>query len=101
MYREQEFVERCQCEAPAIGPCGSCGRARCAAHLERGLCNRCAQAIGRELARGEKRDYWLASAVFTTIAIATAMVHFVPGFFLGVPLAVATYMTRRGGRGGG
>jgi hypothetical protein len=48
MYREQAYVERCHCDTAAVGPCASCGRARCERHLERELCNRCTQLISAE-----------------------------------------------------
>lgn len=95
MYREQEFVERCSCDAPAVALCEACGRARCELHRERGLCMRCTEAIQRELARCERRHYWIASTVFTSAAIAAMLTHVPPVFLLGFPLGPATYVVLR------
>ena len=95
MYREQEFVERCLCDALAVALCEACGRARCALHLERGLCMRCTEAIGRELARCERRHYWIASTVVVSTAIAAMVIRVLPVFLLGFPLGPATYVALR------
>jgi hypothetical protein len=95
VYREQEYVERCHCDAPAVGPCGSCGRARCAAHLERTLCNRCNQAIGREL---EQRSNGRVVAAFGTgVAFTLAMLiaHWLVAIAAAIPLVVAVSASMR------
>ncbi|HEY0986336.1 MAG TPA: hypothetical protein VGD80_04755 [Kofleriaceae bacterium] len=95
MYREQEFIERCQCDAPATGSCASCGRARCAAHLERGLCNRCMQAIGREMDALGTRRFVTASVVGVTITLATLVAHLTFGIVIAAPVAFATFFRQR------
>jgi hypothetical protein len=95
MYREQEFVERCFCEVPAVAPCVACSRARCALHLERGLCPRCTEAVRRELARCESRHYWIAGTVFTCVAFATMLTRILEVFLLAFPLGIATYVALR------
>lgn len=95
MYREQEFVERCVCNDPAVGPCGSCGRARCANHLERGLCNRCNQAIGRELAARSNQRFVVASVSGTALTVGTMIAHLTFGIVIGLPLAFATFFGLR------
>jgi len=95
VYREQEFVERCQCNEPAIGPCASCGRARCAMHLERGLCNRCTQWIGRELAERSNGRWIASSALVVVLTIIALAAGHIGGLVVALPLAVATYFTMR------
>lgn len=95
MYREQVFVERCHCEAPAVGPCESCGRARCTLHLERGLCNRCSQAIGRELdARGDRRLV-IASGIAVALVLGTVAAHLTFGIVIALPAALASFFGQR------
>lgn len=91
MYREQEYVEKCHCNAAAVAPCASCGRARCAHHLERGLCNRCAQFIGAEIEKRSARP-WLSGSV-TGSGFAFAMLALgLPGVtIIGLPLGIATF----------
>jgi hypothetical protein len=49
-YREQDYVDRCYCDAPATAHCTMCNRARCTAHVEKnGHCHRCDEAIGYEM----------------------------------------------------
>jgi len=91
VYREQEFVERCVCEAPAVALCAACGRARCGPHLQRGLCPRCTEAIGREFARREPSHYWIANAVLVGATLAAMLTKVLPVFLLGFPLWLATY----------
>ena len=96
IFRDQTYVERCYCEVPAIGPCGSCGRARCAAHLDRGLCNRCTQAVTRELSQRSGSRWWLASASGVGVAVTMLVAHVFTGVILGLPLAVAVHaVTKR------
>lgn len=95
MYREFEYVERCHCHEPATGPCASCGRARCARHLEGALCNRCVQFIGAELERRSARP-WVSSAV---VGVGVAMGMLAAGLasltLLGLPLGVAAHVAHR------
>ncbi len=95
MYREHEFVERCQCNEPAIAPCAACGRARCALHLERGLCNRCTQWIGRELdARTTGR--WVKSGVLgTVLSLGMLAGGMIAGPVVALPVSIATYFGLR------
>jgi hypothetical protein len=96
VYREHEFVERCHCSEPAIGPYVSCGRARCALHLERGLCNRCTQWIDREL---DKRTTgrWVGSGVLGTMMTLGMLVTGIPfGIVVALPLSVGAYFGMRG-----
>jgi hypothetical protein len=95
MYREQEFVERCVCEDPVAGPCLCCGRARCAFHLERGMCSRCTEAIGREMAQRSSRWVWLAGGSGVAVTLGLAMVHTAIGLPIGGALAVAAYFVMR------
>lgn len=63
-YREQEYVDRCYCDAAATAHCAMCNRPRCATHIERdGRCHRCDEAMGYEMAgrRGVRRG-WSAGA---------------------------------------
>ena len=95
MYREHEYVERCHCHEPAMGPCDSCGRARCARHLDKGLCDRCVQFIGAEVERRSARP-WVSSAV---VGVGVAVGMLVAGLasltLLGLPLGVATHVAHR------
>jgi hypothetical protein len=71
LYREAEFVERCFCEAPAPERCECCHQPRCAAHLEKGLCTRCTQAVSR-FVRRRGGTAWLiggASGVVATLVV--------------------------------
>jgi hypothetical protein len=95
MYREQEFVERCVCEDPVAGACVSCGRARCAFHLKRGMCSRCNEAIGREMAARSSRWFWLASTLGVTVAVGLAIAHTAVGLLIGGGLAVSSYLAMR------
>lgn len=95
MYREQTFVERCACDQPAVGPCASCGRARCALHLANGLCNRCDQAIGRELRARSEARLWIAWTLGVACAVIPLFVQSVIGLPLGVALAVTSYRALR------
>jgi len=91
VYREQEYVERCFCNAPATDPCDSCGRARCKSHLARGLCNRCTQFIGRELDQ-RSGDRWIASSVFGTVTTLAMMIANMPaGILIALPLSIAGF----------
>lgn len=95
MYREQEFVERCLCNAPATGPCGSCGRARCPLHLQRGLCNRCTQFIGREIDQ-RTSGRWVGSGVFgAVLAFGLMSVGVLSGILVALPLSIAMYFGLR------
>jgi hypothetical protein len=96
VYREQDYVERCHCNEPAVAPCNACGRARCDRHLEKNLCNRCTQYIGREM---DKRSLgrWIGASVTGTGGALVAMVSgaalFAP--VIGIPLGVATFFLTR------
>jgi hypothetical protein len=76
MYREQEYVDRCYCDAPATAHCAMCNRARCAGHIERdGRCHRCDEAMGHELAgRAGARFTWSA-VVGAGAALASLVAH--------------------------
>lgn len=95
MYREQEYVERCHCNAAAAAPCTSCGRARCERHLERGLCNRCTQFIGAEIEKRSVRP-WLSGGV-TCSGFAFAMLALgLPGVtIVGLPVGIATFFAHK------
>jgi len=96
VYREHEYVERCQCNEPAIGPCASCGRARCALHLERGLCNRCTQWIGRELDQ-RSTGRWVSGGVAGTLLTLALLVSGVfYGLLIALPVSVGWYFGLRG-----
>ena len=95
VYREQQFVERCHCSAPVVAACAACGRARCAMHLERTLCNRCTQAIGRELERGSGRRWFTAGATGTVFALGALLVHAATVTIVGLPLGIATFFGLR------
>jgi hypothetical protein len=95
VYREQAYVERCHCHEPAMGPCASCGRARCARHLEKGLCDRCVQFVRAEVERRSVRP-WVSS---TVVGVGVAMGMLVAGLasftLLGLPIGVATHVAHR------
>lgn len=61
-YREQTYVERsaerCYCDEPVARRCRCCRRPRCRAHLTRGLCSRCGQAVARGAA-GRTSVAWI------------------------------------------
>jgi hypothetical protein len=95
VYREQEFVERCHCSAPATAACAACGRARCERHLARSLCNRCTQAIGREMERRTSARWFLAGATGTTFALGALVLHAATASIIGIPLGVATFFGLR------
>jgi hypothetical protein len=87
LYREARFVERCFCEAPAPERCECCHQARCAAHLQEGLCTRCTQAVSR-FVRRRGGTAWLiggASGVVATLVV----LPFAPAtaVFLGITTA--------------
>jgi hypothetical protein len=87
MYREQEYVDRCYCDAPGTAHCAMCNRARCAKHVERdGRCHRCEEAVGHEMAgRAGTRFAWSA-AVGAAGALGSLVAHAV---VLSIPLAGA------------
>ena len=93
-YREQSFVERCFCEAPAIGPCECCGRARCASHLERRLCNRCGEAVERDMV-ATRETSWMVG-VAATVAVTLGLLAFgvIGSIFAGIPLGVLAGVAR-------
>jgi hypothetical protein len=96
VYREQEYVERCHCNEPAVAPCNACGRARCALHLDKRLCNRCTQYIGRELDQRSTGRWIGASVTGVTsafVAMVTGAALFAP--VIGLPLGVATFFLSR------
>jgi hypothetical protein len=95
VYREQGYVERCHCEAAAIAACGSCGRARCGLHLERGLCNRCAQAVSRALDARSTQRFVVSSVAGTGVTLAFLVAQLTVGIAIGIPLAVATFLGMR------
>jgi hypothetical protein len=88
VYREHTFVERCFCNEPATRPCKCCGRARCEVHLERALCNRCTQFVGRELSRRASHAYIAGAACGFVTSIVLLAVGFVGSVLIGIPLAV-------------
>jgi hypothetical protein len=95
MYREQEYVEKCHCGAAVVGPCGSCGRARCERHLERGLCNRCVQFIGAEVQKRSGRP-WVAGGVVGSGFALAMLVCGLPGVtVVGLPVGIATFFAHR------
>jgi len=95
VYREQTFVERCFCESAAVGPCGCCGRARCARHLERGLCNRCTQFVDRELEDTAARRTLVAGGLAVGIVLATLAAHLTFGILIGLPVGLGTLFGTR------
>ena len=78
-----------------MGPCASCGRARCGRHLERGLCDRCVQFVGAEVERRSGRP-WVSSGV---VGVGVAMGLLVAGLasfaVLGLPIGIATHVAHR------
>jgi hypothetical protein len=95
VYREQEYVEKCHCGTAAVGPCASCGRARCERHLERELCNRCTQFIGAELEKRAMRP-WLSGGVTGSGFALAMLVAGLPGVtVVGLPLGIAAFFAHR------
>jgi hypothetical protein len=95
VYREQEYVERCHCNEPAVAACGSCGRARCDRHLEKYLCNRCTQFIGREMDQ-RASGRWIWSGVSGVASAFGLMIGGAPLFAVfGLPVGVATFWLMR------
>ena len=95
MYREQEYVERCHCGAAAVGPCGSCGRARCGLHLERGLCNRCSQFIGAELEKRSGRPWVSGGVTGSGVALAMLVAGLPTVTLVGLPVGIAVFFAHR------
>jgi hypothetical protein len=91
VYREQAYVERCHCNAEATAACGACGRARCAQHLENGLCNRCTQWVGRELDMRASTRLFTAGASGVVFALGTLVTHVATASIIGLPIAFATF----------
>jgi hypothetical protein len=91
VYREQEYVERCHCSEPAVSACDACGRARCALHLEKQLCNRCAQAVAREMDLRTNRRWVTAAATGSLFALGTLVTGLIGAAIAGLPLGIATY----------
>jgi hypothetical protein len=100
-YREQEYTERpgaslvlrCYCDAPAEVNCATCRRARCAQHVQRGLCSRCASAVERELSASSSKRWWISTSAGFAFAFAMLMLEaFGRGslglMFVGLPIAV-------------
>jgi hypothetical protein len=96
VYREQDYVERCHCTAPATTACSACGRARCERHLEQfELCNRCTQAITREL-DGRSGGRWVtAGVVGTASALFLMAMQLVMIAIIGIPIGVFTFFAMR------
>ncbi len=69
--------------------------ARCARHLEKGLCDRCVQFVGAEIERRSGRP-WVSS---TVVGVGVAMGMLVAGLasftLLGLPIGVATRRASR------
>lgn len=96
MFREQAYVERCYCEAEAVRGCTCCGRARCESHLSDSLCNRCSQALNRELATRSGRA-WTVGAIVGAVGVLGLMVSGAGAVcILAAPVGiVAGYLQRR------
>ena len=94
MYREQEYVERCHCNEPAVAACAACGRARCNRHLEKALCNRCTQFIGREMDK-RSNGRWVWSAATGVVTSFFVMAAAGPAAIVGLPVGVATFWLMR------
>jgi hypothetical protein len=97
MYREQEYVDRCHCDAPATERCAMCNRARCATHLEQNeRCHRCNEAVGYEMGGRETARWGWAIAVGAGGGLASLIAH---AMLLVLPLAAggaaATYIALR------
>jgi hypothetical protein len=95
MYREHEFVERCHCDAAADLACASCGRARCARHLERELCNRCSQYVGRELEARSGQPWVAGGTVGSTVAVAMLVAGTGPLAIVGIPVGFVAFFAHR------
>jgi hypothetical protein len=91
VYREQAYIERCHCNEPATSACDACGRARCARHLERSLCNRCTQWVGRELDKRASKRLITASASGVVFALGTLIAQVATISLVGLPIAFATF----------
>lgn len=80
-YREQTFIERsaerCFCDSTAIVRCRCCRRPRCDEHRERGLCNRCGQALDRRRPALADAAWWFGGR----IAVAGAAIVIGMGIF--------------------
>ncbi len=96
MFREQSYVERCYCEAEAVRGCTCCGRARCESHLTASLCNRCSQALTRELATRSGRA-WILGGIVGAVGVLGLLVTGVgAACILAAPLGIAAgYLQRR------
>jgi hypothetical protein len=93
LYREQAFVERCYCDAPAGARCAMCNRPRCAGHLARGgTCHRCDDAVRLEM---EPRTgaRWMSGGAASAGVTVAAMIAHLPliGLPIGLAAGVATY----------
>jgi len=64
-------------------------------HLEKGLCNRCAQAIGRELDQRSGRRWVTAGAIGTTVALGTLIMHVATASIVGLPIGIAAFFVMR------
>ena len=95
VYREQEYVERCACDEPAVAGCASCGRARCADHLHRGLCLRCTEAIRREMDARTGGHLTVSGAIGVAITLGCLALHTAAGLLIGIPCAIAAFFALR------
>ncbi len=90
-YREQEYVDRCYCDAPAVAHCAMCNRPRCATHVEKdGRCHRCDEAIGYEMAPRSATPWWIGGGTGVAVALGSMIAHVIAGVPIAIGVAVAT-----------
>ena len=90
-YREQDYVDRCYCDAPATAHCTMCNRARCATHVEKnGHCHRCEEAIGYEMEPRSAVPWWVGGGTGVALALGSLIAHVVAGVPIAIGVAVAT-----------
>ena len=95
MYREQVYIERCHCGAPATTACVACGRARCAPHVANGLCNRCLQAITRELELRSGGRWVTAGVTGAATALLLMIMQLTMIAIVGLPVGIAVFFGLR------
>ena len=90
-YREQDYVDRCYCDAPAIVHCTMCNRPRCATHVEKdGHCHRCDEAIGYEMEPRSALPWWIGGGAGVALALGSMIAHVVAGVPIAIGIAIAT-----------
>ena len=83
------IVGRCFCEQRATRPCACCGRARCETHLERDLCNRCTQAVGRAADEDAGRTWVVGGVACAVVSLGLLAAGSIASVLVGLPFGIS------------